>query len=171
MALNIMTPTRSFTRLTASDGRSIEGKNGAGVLLLCPSTGRFLVGKRGSKGSFPNTWAPFGGMVEDGEHIPVAAVRELGEEAGVIISVDSFTSPIPVYVDEIPQVNFSFYTYCAAVPNEFPGQIRLNHESSGYQWATHAELTSLPNCHPGFRRLLRSAGYASLLSLLPPTHR
>lgn len=163
-------PPREPSRLIASDGRSINGKKGAGVLILCPSTSRFLIGKRGPKGSFPHTWAPFGGMVEDGEDIPVAAIRELYEEANVSVTESQFVSSIPTYIDVIPQAGFEFITYTAVVPNELPGVVHLNPESSGYQWATHSELLSLRDAHPGFRRLMRSEGFSLLLSLLPKTH-
>lgn len=109
-------------------------------------------------------------MVEDGEDIPVAAIRELHEEADVVIEEANFVSSIPTYIDVIPQAGFEFITYSAVVPDELPGGVRLNAESSGYQWATHSELISLRDAHPGFRRLMRSEGFSLLLSLLPKTH-
>jgi 8-oxo-dGTP diphosphatase len=54
-----------------------------GVLLICTTTNRFLLGQRRKKGSFPNTWSLFGGKIENGETELDGVKRELYEETNI----------------------------------------------------------------------------------------
>ena len=44
-------------------------KKYGGVLLLCTTTNKFLLGQRGENVNFSNTWSLFGGKIEKGETI------------------------------------------------------------------------------------------------------
>jgi len=67
-------------------------KYGAGVLIFCPGTGRFLLQKRGQNITDPGQYDYFGGGVDPGESIVGAAIRELYEEGGVLV-----TDPATLY--------------------------------------------------------------------------
>jgi len=54
-----------------------------GVLLICTTTNRFLLGQRRKNGSFPNTWSLFGGKIENGETELDGVKRELYEETNI----------------------------------------------------------------------------------------
>lgn len=58
---------------------------GAWAVIYCAATGKFLMGKRSSKGNKSGAWNLFGGRVDNGERPREALVRELGEEAGLSI--------------------------------------------------------------------------------------
>ncbi len=60
--------------------------HGAGVLIFCPSTRRFLLQKRGENVDDPGQYDYFGGGVDNGESIIGAAIRELYEEGGVLVT-------------------------------------------------------------------------------------
>lgn len=127
-----------------------ENRSGAGVLVLSAKTKRFLLSKRGMNCSSPETWAPFGGMVEIGEDTRAAAVRELYEEARVFIKdTDSLVDLEPL---SIGSRGFVFYTYLAVVDDE--PMVQINEESSGFAWFQHGAMNHQPNLHPGFEYLL-----------------
>ena len=58
-------------------------KKYGGVLLICTTTNRFLLGQRRKNGSFPNTWSLFGGKIENGETELDGVKRELYEETNI----------------------------------------------------------------------------------------
>ena len=60
--------------------------------------GRILLTQRSPKGSYPWRWESPGGKVEAGETLALALVRELREELGVKIVVDSDDRAL-TYVD------------------------------------------------------------------------
>src|SRR5437763_1629871 len=62
------------------------GKAGAGVLLLCKETGRFLFMHRSEQVNEPGTYGLIGGAIDADEDPAEAAVREAEEEAGVEVS-------------------------------------------------------------------------------------
>jgi 8-oxo-dGTP pyrophosphatase MutT (NUDIX family) len=121
---------------------------GAGVLVYCLAVRKFLVGKRGPDCNQPLTWAPFGGMVEPGENILVAACRELWEEAKVGLRVDDLAD---LYCSEGTN-GFKFYTFIAAVAEQ--PIVRINEESSDFLWLTPQEMADIGPKHPGFEALL-----------------
>ena len=61
----------------------MTNKKYGGVLLICTTTNRFLLGQRRKNGSFPNTWSLFGGKIENGETELDGVKRELYEETNI----------------------------------------------------------------------------------------
>ena len=53
------------------------GKQGAGCIILCRSTKRFLLPLRSSYVREPNTWGVWGGAIDSDEDPQIAAEREL----------------------------------------------------------------------------------------------
>lgn len=93
---------------------------------------KFLILKRsnlvgGSKGfwNFP------GGSVEPGEDFAEAAARELEEEAGITVNVDSIKNVANTKRDDL------FIHYFLA--KDFAGKVKLNYESSDYKWISPEE--------------------------------
>lgn len=144
------------TRPPSSETAAIhdqKNQKGAGVLLYCSVTKRMLLGRRGMDCSSPETWAPFGGMVDPGEVPYGAALREVWEEAGVrIIPGTKGLITDPVYVNRDEATGFEFYTYLCVLNIE--PQVTINDESSGYCWFRFDDLPE--KLHPGFKELLES---------------
>ena len=86
-------------------GGKFWGNTGAGVFIMCPSTGRILIGKRGPQVNEPGTWSAFGGAMDDGENPKTAAKREVGEELGHLGKVKI----VPAYVFKSPDKTFTYY--------------------------------------------------------------
>ena len=58
-------------------------KKSAGVLLICNSTGNFLLLKRGKSAFLPHTWSVVAGGMEEGETPLESIKRELKEETKI----------------------------------------------------------------------------------------
>lgn len=67
------------------DTDTYDGPRGADVVVYCPTTDSLLLLVRG-KNPFKGFLVPPSGGVNDGESFRAAAVRELEEEAGIVIS-------------------------------------------------------------------------------------
>ena len=124
------------------------GTSGAGILPLCPNTGRMLLAKRSLLVTEPQTWNLWSGKIDQDE-IPVnAALRELREETGYTESIKKINSSF-VYKDK----NFVFYNFLAIVDEEFIPS--LNWETSDYKWVGLEDLENLKPKHFGLQRLLK----------------
>lgn len=142
-------PVRASAETSAV--HNLEGRSGAGILVVCTVTRRMLLGKRNQQCSFPEHWSPFGGMTEPGEDPRSAARREVFEEAHLALPDDVIFEE-PLCVDFRPKSKFTFYTYLAVL--DFEPEVRINQESAGYAWFS---MRDLPNpIHPGFRKVLAS---------------
>ncbi len=60
-------------------------QSGAWAVIYCPSTGKFLMGKRSAKVNKAGAWNLFGGRIDVGERPRQGLLRELGEEIGISI--------------------------------------------------------------------------------------
>lgn len=139
-----------------------ENQKGAGIIVVCTSTRRILMSKRGLICAYPEYWAPFGGMVEEGEDSLTAGLRELYEEAGIRIDLDDPQLVTdPWYVNQARN-GFKFYSFVYA--SNIEPVVTLNAESSGYAWFKGSELPH--PMHPGFEELLRSPQGIDLLTML-----
>lgn len=141
---------------------SFWGKSASGVLPICITTGRILVGLRSSAVLEPNTWGTFGGAIglndagEEEEHLmPVEnALKEIREEIGYngeVIMVESYVFKS----DNFSSDAFHYYNYIGLVATEF--EPNPNWEVQEARWVTFAELRALTNLHFGLTKLLLNA--------------
>jgi len=122
-------------------------KQGAGCLIFCRSTDRFLMIRRSDLVPVANTWSLPGGSVDHGETPEQAARREVMEEIGYRLTDQPLRL---IYTNETHAPRFKFYTYAATVGDEF--QPTLNWESSDHTWC---DLDNLPApLHWGMSQLL-----------------
>ena len=120
------------------------GNSGAGVLVYCTSTNRFLLGLRSKLVNEPNTWGTFGGKIEGESDPKMAALRELKEETGYNGNVD-----LQLF-DVFQSGNFNFYNFLGKVEEEFSPILDLENESA--EWFSLNDFP--PNLHFGTKRLL-----------------
>jgi 8-oxo-dGTP pyrophosphatase MutT (NUDIX family) len=94
----------------------------AGVLIYHPTKEDYVLGV--TRGIFSTKWGLPGGKIEDGEYAIYAAVRELYEETGIMLStLDLLQKP---YVSHVAYRERSHFYKCR-VPVKFRG-IRLKKE-------------------------------------------
>lgn len=128
------------------------GKQGAGSLVFCSTTKRFLLPHRSRSVEQPNTWGVWGGAIDSDEDPEVAAKRELEEEAGYSGHIDMV--PLSVF----SKGTFKYFNFLAIVDHEFEPE--LNWETQAYVWTT---IDDLPHpLHFGLSWLL-SQDYSKLL--------
>lgn len=129
----------------ALDETGFWGKRGAGCLVLCSSTKRFLLGCRSKDVVEPLTWGTFGGAIDTKENPQAAALRELREETGAPGRPELY--PLLVFKSG----DFAFHNFLAVVPKEF--KPRIDWETSRTEWCNWGDF---PNPqHFGLIALLR----------------
>lgn len=133
-------------------GKDFWGDYGAGVLPICTSTGRLLVGLRSEYVNEPGTWGVFGGMIDDKkeqQNPELAAKREMREESGL----DTDFDVIPAYVFKTD--GFKYYNFIGLVPDEFKAYLDWENEEA--KWMTLSELKRLSPKHFGLEALLKNS--------------
>lgn len=121
-------------------------KQGAGFLLICPSTQRVLVALRNDP---TPVWSVFGGGVEPYESPIQCAKREMIEEAGFIEGKDyEIISPRPINIGKY--TNFVYRTFIGVTKHEIIPT--LNYEHSDFLWCKLSEIPE--NRHFGLVQLL-----------------
>jgi len=130
--------------LESTEPTNFWGKRGAGVLIFCKKTQRFLLGLRSPYVDQPNTWGLFGGAIDGKETANQAAIRELHEEIG-------YTGEVSLYTLDIYRKGaFTFHNFIGIVPDEF--KPRLDKETSSVRWFS---LKDFPEkLHFGMERLV-----------------
>ena len=107
----------------------------AGMLAICPETGRYLILKRRNDVKYPGYWGLPGGFLdeEDG-YSKITAIREFKEETkykGLIK-----LSKEPLFVEKSNHLDFYFYV--GILPYEFvpdlQGECKCSPESLDYKW-------------------------------------
>jgi 8-oxo-dGTP diphosphatase len=97
-----------------------------------------------------------GGLVEPGETLAQAAIRELREEVGVEARVVGFVGPVEVIDrDEEDRVRAHF-VICAHAARWVAGEGAPGPEAGEVRWATLDELADLPTT-PGLRDIVARA--------------
>lgn len=127
--------------------RRIKGY-GAGIMAVCPATGRALVLLRSQHVGDPLTWAPPGGGEEpfDDGQPRWTAVREFIEETGHRPS--GRIKPLAtIYNPTGP-----FHLFVSIEPREF--EPRLDWENAGWSWLDYEQLMDLVDKHPGFADMM-----------------
>ena len=111
---------------TNADPTHFWGKKGAGVLVYCSATRRFLLGRRSAKVNEPGTWGLFGGAIDSQESTNRAAMRELEEEIGYRGEVILRT------IDIFRKDNFSYQNFLGTVPEEFRPKLDWENDKAGW---------------------------------------
>jgi 8-oxo-dGTP pyrophosphatase MutT (NUDIX family) len=110
----------------------------AGLIAICPETGRFLLLKRRDTVKFPGHWGlPAGSFDEKDGYPKITAIREFKEETGYNGPVK--ISKEPIYVRSDNHINFYFYV--GILPNEFTPDLKGEgkngeNESLDYKWVS-----------------------------------
>jgi 8-oxo-dGTP pyrophosphatase MutT (NUDIX family) len=125
------------------------GNGGAGILLFCSKTKRFLLPLRSSKVKEPHTWGIWGGKIEDDEfdNIEAAAEREFKEETGYTNQI--ILKPLYVFKDG----SFEYHNFLGIIEKEF--YPKLNWETKTTRWVDLYDLIALENKHFGLVELLK----------------
>jgi len=127
-----------------------ENRIAAGVLPICLKTGRICLVQRAKNQSHPESWASFGGSVENGEKIKEAAHREFREETLYFGSYKLSSS----FIYKNKDGDLTFYTYLGIFDEEFEVDIEGANEGMDYGWF---ELCELPeNIIPGAKKMFES---------------
>ena len=117
--------------------------------------GRVLVAARG-RGVMVGHYSLPGGLVEPGETLAEAALRELREEVGVEAEVIGFLDHVEVIQrDEDSRVRHHF-VICAHAARWVSGEPRASDEALDVRWVTDVELADLPTT-PGLAGVLQKA--------------
>lgn len=123
-------------------------KGGAFILLICPKTERLLFGLRSHEAEYsPNTWCPFGGTIEPGEHPINTAKREFSEETGIQ------PTGYVIHPDKCHMINkyddngdlHHIFIYLASTDQELIPNI--NDESQNHAWLNLQDLADIDNLH------------------------
>lgn len=151
-------------------------KNGAGILVFCSETKRFLLHCRGKGGSNSGQYGLFGGSLELGEneakHIKSledlseeetlglfekTARRELEEESGYQGEID--LKLINVFTDS--KCKFQFYNFLGTVSKEFkvnpPKEFLTETDVEKSIWMTWEELKNLQPKHFGLKNIVKKS--------------
>jgi 8-oxo-dGTP diphosphatase len=116
---------------------------------------RVLVAARG-RGAMVGRYSLPGGLVEPGETLAEAAVRELREEVGVDAEMIGFLDHAEVIQrDEDARVKHHF-VICAHAARWVAGEPHTSDEALDVRWVTEDELAGLPTT-PGLAGVLQKA--------------
>ena len=116
---------------------------------------RVLVAACG-RGAMSGRYSLPGGLVEPGETLAEAALRELREEVGVEAEIIGFLGHAEMIErDEEARVRHHFVV-CAHAARWLGGEPQASVEAPHVQWVAEGELAHLPTT-PGLDRILRKA--------------
>ncbi len=135
-----------------------QSKEGAGCLVYCSATDRFLIAFRSRLVDSPHTYSVFGGLVEFNETLSRAAIREFREECGYEDEIQDVRL-LYKYVSDSSE--FVYTTFLAIVDSEF--EPHLNWETERTEWVTRKQLGAKQNLHYGLKALLNDYGAKRVL--------
>jgi ADP-ribose pyrophosphatase YjhB (NUDIX family) len=133
------------------------------VLAMVPRQGRVLLVQRRREPGRGN-WGFPGGLIELGETVAVAVLRELAEETGVVAVAGPVVEVIDVVTpDDGGRVRYH-YLLNAVLCRWVSGEGAAADDAAALGWFTPDEITALP-CSPNVERLARA-----VLGQLPATN-
>ena len=140
-----------YTSYDNDSNQPFWGNIGAGILVYCSSTQRFLIDHRSEFVNEPNTYGVFGGKLDEGveENIKETAQREFVEETGFKGSIKL----IPAYIYKTS--GFQYHNFIGIIDKEFTP--RNSWESQGHLWLDWNDLQNLNNKHFGLTSLLKNS--------------
>lgn len=113
------------------------------VLTLVFAQERLLLIQRG-EAPYAGQWAPPGGYVEHRESFESAAVREIEEEAGILLRPEAM---IPHALVSLPGLNQVYAMYIACLEEMLPVRAK-GPESLDARWVEEDQLADLPLWDP-----------------------
>lgn len=150
---------------TALEETGFWGRQGAGLMILCEKTGRFLLPLRSEEVLEPSTWGTWGGAINDGEDPKEAALREMTEEIGVQINPKEIYE---LYV--FASGDFRYTTFVAIVDHEFTLDLSDRDQFWETADAKWFKLKDLPdNLHFGLKAILDDDFASKILNHLSST--
>jgi 8-oxo-dGTP diphosphatase len=126
-----------------------------GVGALVHNGGRILLVKRGKE---PNKgrWMIPGGLVELGEKLEEAVLREVKEELGFDASIDRMLDVAnEVVLDEEERVKYHYVLIDFLVSPNQHDDVVLNEESSSYQWFAPESIDEVVDTTPNTKKMVR----------------
>ncbi|HEX2136392.1 MAG TPA: NUDIX hydrolase [Microvirga sp.] len=123
--------------------------------VACFRDGRVLLAARG-RPPHDGVFSLPGGLVEPGETLAEAALRELREEVGVEATLVGFLTPVEV-IERDPDGRVRLHIVIAAHAARWvSGEPQTGSEAREVRWVTQAEIDSLPTT-PGLAAVLARA--------------
>jgi ADP-ribose pyrophosphatase YjhB (NUDIX family) len=116
---------------------------------------RALVAARG-RGAMAGLYSLPGGLVEPGETLAEAALRELREEVGVEAEMIGFVAHAEVIERDADARVRHHFVVCAHAARWLAGEPQASLEAPDVRWVTEADLASLPTT-PGLAAILQKA--------------
>jgi 8-oxo-dGTP pyrophosphatase MutT (NUDIX family) len=126
------------------------GNRGAGILIFCKSSGRFLIQLRSKFVNEGNTYGIYGGRIEISENFYQGALRELREETGYNGKIKLYD----IYRYEDKEAGFIYQNFLGLVEREFIPQ--NNWECYSHHWLTYNQLENIYPKHFGLKRILEN---------------
>jgi ADP-ribose pyrophosphatase YjhB (NUDIX family) len=156
-----MGPSRSLQEASVSRTDYFDDPNAPKAQRIVPAVTAFVVNERGEvlleRRSDNGMWGMPGGVVEIGESVPDAVVREVKEETGIKVRV---VGMVGVYSDPRHVIEFSdgevrqqFSITLRAEP--IGGQLRPSSESLEVRWVPAGEIPELRIARTTLLRLER----------------
>lgn len=130
-----------------------HAKSGAGCMIMCGRTGRFLFCLRPSDTQAGGTWSIWGGKSEGIETARQTAIREVFEETGYRHGLEIF------HLRHMDSRTFAYDTYLMVVDEEF--EPRHSSECHGFVWVPLEEVPG--PMHWGLQDLLSDRTAVSIL--------
>ncbi|WP_430911691.1 NUDIX hydrolase [Methylobacterium sp. sgz302541] len=139
----------------SGDDRLFPARPLVGASIAVIRDGKVLLAARANE-PLRGVWTLPGGLVETGESLAEAALRELGEEVGVAAEVVAGLSPTEIIRrDEEGRVRHHYVVHPHAAL-WVGGEPQAGPEALGVRWATPAEAAGLPTT-PGLSITLEEA--------------
>ena len=117
--------------------------------------GRVLLAARG-RPPMERVFTLPGGVVEPGEALAEAALRELEEEVGVKADIVGFIAPVEIIERDAHGAAKHHFVVCAHAARWLWGEPQTGLEALDVRWVSLDEVASLPTT-PGLAEILRRA--------------